>query len=418
MKNSLFLLILLLISSVVRAQQNGADSLAVIKFTSYYNTGKTDSIYALFGDEIRVAMPITALNTGIQQVKSAFGNIIKAEYFKSDQRADTYIGTMERSGPVLYLNFNKSHRIVGFFVSADKRELPGTVTATTPTSTLKGILSMPATTKKIPVVLLIAGSGPTDRNGNNYLIKGKPNYFLQLSEGLNGLQIAVLRYDKRGIGQSTMTKTPSQSVFEDNVEDALAFIRLLKADKRFSKVIVAGHSEGSLVGMLACEREKVDKFISLAGPGFDAATILKTQLRSNNTADDYKTAVLIVDSVRDGESVKQILTPALKYLFDPSLQCYLHSWMQYDPSKEIAKLNIPILIVQGTNDIQVSIGDAQRLKKAKPTAQLKLIDGMSHILKPAPADRLQNFDTYSQSNLSLHPQLIPILSTYINSNTK
>ncbi|MEO6849061.1 MAG: alpha/beta fold hydrolase, partial [Mucilaginibacter sp.] len=247
------------------------------------------------------------------------------------------------------------------------------------------------------------------------LISGKSNYFLQISDALKQKNIAVLRYDKRAVGQSTTTKPIKDITFDDMVDDAAAVVKMLKADKRFSKVIVAGHSEGSLVGMLAAEREKADAFISLSGPGVPADIILKTQLKVGSSTANYTSAVSIIDSIKTGNFTKQKLDENYNALFNPIVQPYLYSWMKYDPRQAISKLTIPILIVQGTNDIQVSVNDAENLKKAAPKAQLKLISGMSHILKVGPADRQQNAATYGMPDLPLHPNLIPILTDFINS---
>jgi pimeloyl-ACP methyl ester carboxylesterase len=261
-------------------------------------------------------------------------------------------------------------------------------------------------------VLLIGGSGPTDRNGNSALGE-QSNNLLKISEGLVLQNIAVLRYDKRGIGQSTTTKATANVTFDDMVDDAIAFIKLLKADKRFSKIIVAGHSEGSLIGMLACERENADAFISLSGPAVPADVILKTQLKPGLSANDYDKAASIIDTIKAGRPIKQKLAPGLESFFHPSVQPYLHSWMLYNPSQEIARLTIPVLIVQGTNDIQVDAANGGQLKNADPKAQLKLITGMSHILKEAPADRQGNIATYTNPDLPLHPQLIASLVQFI-----
>ena len=193
----------------------------------------------------------------------------------------------------------------------------------------------------------------------------------------------------------------------------MAIIKILKADKRFRKVIVAGHSEGSLIGMLASKREKADAFISLSGPGMPADVLLKTQIKAGASAVDYTRAVLIIDSIKAGHFTKQKMDVAFKSLFNPTLQPYLYSWMKYDPRQAIGQLTIPVLIVQGTNDIQVSADDARALKKAAPNAQLKFILGMSHILKPGPADKLQNAATYNQPDLPLHPDLVPTLTAFI-----
>ena len=415
MKLFLLFSIVLLILSPAYAQKSVVTEQNAAKFINYFNTGKTDSLYTILADESKPKISLATLEGAVKQLKAVLGNLVKSEYFDVQQGKTVYIGTFERSGPVLYISFDNTNKVVGFFVNSDMREMPDAVTIPTADAVLKGTLSVPSVTKLIPVVLLIAGSGPTDRDGNSTLIIGKSNYFLQISDALRQRDIAVLRYDKRAVGQSNTTKIIKNITFDDMVDDAAAIVKMLKADKRFSKVIIAGHSEGSLVGMLAAQREKADAFISLSGPGVPADIILKTQLKMNSSAADYTREVSIIDSIKAGNFTKQKLDGNFYALFNPIVQPYMYSWMKYDPSEAISKLTMPILIVQGKNDIQVSVNDAQALKKAEPKAQLKLISGMSHILKMGSTDRQQNAATYAMPDLPLHPDLIPILTDFINS---
>src|SRR5690606_19082700 len=135
-------------------------------------------------------------------------------------------------------------------------------------------------------------------------------------------------------------------------------IELLKKDERFSKVIILGHSEGSLVGMLAAQQQKADAFISLAGAGFPVDMTLKRQLKTSLPDSLYHTAEAVIDSMRNGDIVRQKIPDELLALFNRELQPYLISWMKYNPQQEIQKLDIPILVLQGTTDLQVEIEDA------------------------------------------------------------
>lgn len=415
MKSFLLSFIALLVFSTAYAQKNVVTDRLAVKLITYFNTGETDSLYTLFADEVKPQLPLTTLNAIVQQFKNGFGSLIKSEYKGVQNGENIYMIAFEKPGIVLYVAFNNNDKIDRFFKGVvDVPETPGDITVKTTSAILKGTLSVPQTTTPVPVVLLIPGSGPTDRDGNSQLSNGKSNYFLMISDALKLKNIAVLRYDKSGIGQSTTTKATKDVTFEDQVDDAAAMVKMLKADKRFSKVIVAGHSEGSLMGMLVSGREKADAFISLSGSGVPADVILKTQIKAGAPADDYAKAALIIDSIKAGNFTKQKMDPNFDMLFNPALQPYLHSWMKYDPFQAISKLTIPVLIVQGTNDIQVSVDNAQLLKKADPNAQIKLIPGMSHILKEGPADRLQNFATYDKPDLPLHPELIPALVSFID----
>nr|MCH9793032.1 alpha/beta hydrolase [Planctomycetota bacterium] len=152
------------------------------------------------------------------------------------------------------------------------------VTLKTETRTLEGTLLTPETKDKIPVALIIAGSGPTDRDGNNPLMQNNSLKMLASELFKNG--IATLRYDKRGIGQSKMTNlNESELRFDNYIQDAKEWLDFLKRNQKFNQIIVIGHSEGSLIGMIASHQKDVDKFISIAGSGQPADQIIREQLK-------------------------------------------------------------------------------------------------------------------------------------------
>jgi pimeloyl-ACP methyl ester carboxylesterase len=270
---------------------------------------------------------------------------------------------------------------------------------------------MPKTvTAKIPVVLIIAGSGPTDRNGNSNTGL-QTNTYKMIAEALGKAGIATVRYDKRGIGQSTTSGKEIDSRFTDYVDDAGGLISMLKDDNRFSKIIILGHSEGSLIGMLAAKDENLAGYISVAGAGEPADKTVTEQLKSQppSVQQEFKN---ILDSMRKGKTTPRV-DPSLYGLARPTIQPYLMSWFRYDPAREIKKLKLPILIIQGTTDIQVTVADAEKLKKAKSEATLKIIDGMNHILKAAPADRQLNMATYNNPDLPLKPEFVTAVVDFI-----
>lgn len=284
------------------------------------------------------------------------------------------------------------------------------------TLTLEGTLTMPAGAKgPVPVILLIAGSGPTDRNSNS-AIPGfdSINTFRQLAESLAKQGIAVFRYDKRGTGTNrnafiAQMKQLIGSMFDDAVTDAVGFIRQLQADKRFSRVIVAGHSEGSLVGILAAKQTKANAFISVAGAGQNIAEVMKTQFRASGAAAPLVEKTIIgLDSLKAGYTVRSL--PLLPV--PPSQQPYMINWMKYDPAIEIKAFVGPVLIVQGKRDIQVALSEAELLKKARPDAQTAFFDTMSHILKEAPAERLPNIATYKDSKLTIVPGVADVMAAF------
>ncbi len=220
-----------------------------------------------------------------------------------------------------------------------------------------------------------------------------------------------MRYDKRGIAASQAAmKNETDLRFDDYVNDAKGWIELLKQEKRFSKVIVLGHSEGSLIGMIA-SLTNADMFISVAGAGQRADKTIKEQL-STQPKEVQDLSYPIMDSLVKGKEVDNV-NPMLNSLFRTSVQPYMISWFKYDPQTEIQKLNIPILIIQGTNDIQITVEDAKRLSKANPKAQLILIDNMNHIFRIVEGGRQANIATYNDASLPLSVDLVKDIASFI-----
>jgi alpha-beta hydrolase superfamily lysophospholipase len=282
----------------------------------------------------------------------------------------------------------------------------------TSTGDIYGTLTLPDKPKKSPVVLIIAGSGPTDRDGNSSL-NIRANTYKMLADGfaLNG--ISTLRYDKRAIAKSrAAAMSESDLRFETYINDAIEWINLLNKDKRFSKIIVLGHSEGSLIGIVAAEKSSVSKYISVAGAGSPIDTIVRKQLKNQLPEPLFQESNKILDSLRMGKTVEKF-NPVLASLYRLSVQPYLISWIKYDPTTEMKKLKIPVLIVQGTTDIQISVDDARLLYAAKSDAKLLIIDNMNHILKEAEADRQKNIATYTNPELPLKQGLIEELVSFI-----
>lgn len=94
------------------------------------------------------------------------------------------------------------------------------------------------------------------------------------------------------------------------------------------------------------------------------------------------------------------------------------SWFRYDPAKEMAKLRIPALVLHGTTDIQVTVGDAKRLSDVNPAAKLLLIEGMNHVLKTVPNERVKQVSSYSDPTLLVAPDLINAIAQFVIENRR
>lgn len=263
-----------------------------------------------------------------------------------------------------------------------------------------------------PVALIIAGSGPTDKDGNS-AVSGKNDSLKMIAEGLAKDGIATVRYDKRGLGDNKSLLTKEEDItFDQYVDDAVQVINTLLADKAYSSVHIMGHSEGSLVGLLAAQKANVESVVSIAGTGRPIDEVLLEQLKVQLTPALLKESTDALASLKKGQQVKNV-SQELQSLFRPSIQPYMISWLKYNPASELAKVNSRVLIIQGTTDLQVVATDAEALKKAKSDAELVYMDGMNHVLKNAPADRAKNLATYSDPTLPLHIELLPAIQQFI-----
>jgi uncharacterized protein len=274
---------------------------------------------------------------------------------------------------------------------------------------LKGTLLVAG--KKDVVALIIAGSGPTDRNGNSGM-NLKTDAYKKMADALAARGISSLRFDKRWIGESKPEGINlADVVLEDYIEDASALVDYL-SKSGFKKIVLVGHSEGSLVALgTAVKNTKVAGVISVAGAGKPVNEVIIDQLTAQSE-EFGKMAKITMDSVVAGHSPKRI-HPMLYSMFNPDIQPFMRSYARNDPAKLAATIKQPLMIVQGTTDIQVGVEHAEMLKNANPKAQLKLYEGMNHILVEAPADRMANIATYYKPELPLFAGLMEDISTFI-----
>ncbi|MDE1164193.1 MAG: alpha/beta fold hydrolase [Pseudomonas sp.] len=284
----------------------------------------------------------------------------------------------------------------------------------TGTGVLHGSLLLPRSDKPVPMVLIIAGSGPTDRDGNNPE-GGRNDSLRKLAIFLARNNIASVRYDKRGVasGQALAPDERTLSV-EGYVADAVAWGRKLKADPRFGPLVILGHSEGALIASLAANPAGAAAVVSLAGSGRPVDQVLREQLHEQLPPPLARRGDQLIDRLKAGQLDPDV-QPPLDSAFRPSVQPYLISLFRQDPAAAFAQLKMPALIVQGSTDLQVSIKDAKALQAAKPDAQLVTIGGMNHVLRIVPADPKQQRESYQNPNLPLADELGRTLVKFIES---
>lgn len=270
------------------------------------------------------------------------------------------------------------------------------------------------------VVLLVAGSGPTDRDGNNPLGVGAGTYKL-LAEALDEAGIASLRYDKRAIGSSRLddASTLADLTFDMYVDDAAALADYL-AGEGVGRVVVAGHSEGALIALCAAQRTgSIAAVVSLAGTAYPIDEVLRIQLARQLAParmDLLVEAEEILARLRQGERVDMTYRAReLQPLFNASVQRFLITQMRHDPQREIRAVACPVLVVGGDNDLQVPADHAEALATAQPRARKVVVAGMTHTLKHSDDRTLagQIRTVYADASLPLAEGLVEPIVAFI-----
>jgi len=277
---------------------------------------------------------------------------------------------------------------------------------------LAGTLSKPAAaaTAPLPAVMLIAGSGQTDRDET---VAGIP-IFGQLANTLADAGFAVLRYDKRGVGQSG--GRPEAATLTDYAEDAKAGIKMLSDRKDIDRkrIAVVGHSEGGSVGMLAASKN--DRVAALAlvatigvtGKELNLYKVTHGLERSDRSAAEKQATIelqkKIQEAVLSGGGWDKIeLPPGVRQQADTP---WFQSYLAFDPAKVMKNVEQPILIVQGELDTQVPASNADRLlelasaRKKAPAAKVVKVPAVNHLLVPAKSGELEEYNQLGGEQVS------------------
>lgn len=256
--------------------------------------------------------------------------------------------------------------------------------------------------KKTPIVIIIPGSGPTDRNGNSAMLPGPNDSYKQLADSLLALGISSYRYDKLGIGSSSKDLDESEMRFSTNVTMVEAIYNTLR-ELQFRNIYLIGHSEGALIGSMAAQQLDIEGLILIAGSGRNFLDLLDEQLGAQFSADIHATTMHKLDSIKQGYTVEN-KNVMLQSLLRESIQPYLKELLNLEPAEELGKVGVPILLIQGEQDFQVTTQDLEALKNAKPDADVKLYQNMNHVLKVVKTPQ-ENQASYSDPDFRLEPSL-------------
>lgn len=258
------------------------------------------------------------------------------------------------------------------------------------------------------LAIIIAGSGPTDRNGNQQMMQN--NSLKQLAQQLTKNGFATFRYDKRLFALMRQNALIEEQLsFDDFVSDAVSAINYFEQD--FKTIVLIGHSQGALIAKLAVQQTKVSKLVSLAGAGQAIDLVILDQIKKQAPGLAENAQQALTDLKETGNSKNY--NPALASIFRPSVQPFMKSWIKYDPAEEISALDIPILIVTGTKDLQVPLKEGELLKEAQPKAEYAIIEGMNHVLKTIEGDGIENSKSYNEASRPINTELIKEITRFI-----
>jgi uncharacterized protein len=275
-------------------------------------------------------------------------------------------------------------------------------------TTLAGTLQL-AEKVPSPLFVIVSGSGPVDRDGNALGPGGpKPDSLKLLARDLAKVGISSIRFDKRFLPSANPPTAERDLRFEILADDIAAWVNGFASDARFTRVIIVGHSEGATLGALAAQKSKAAGYVSIAGPAQMAAAVLRRQLAGQLPTGLIEANERILSTLEGGQTITAV--PAeLQALYRRSVQSYLISWLAIDPLKEVAKVSVPIAVVQGDADVQVGVDDALALQNAAKQATTCIVGGMNHVLKDAPAN---DVSSYFKPELPINKTLVVFLAAF------
>lgn len=268
---------------------------------------------------------------------------------------------------------------------------------------------------KWPAVVLIAGSGPADRDETAY---GIP-IFGQLAGELSAAGFIVVRYDKRGVGQSG--GRPEAATLDFYADDVRSVVRWLsnRKDVDDDRVAVVGHSEGAAVALLAADKEKKIKALALvAGPGTRGYDLVleqqKHQLDTMNMEPAEREAKIalqrrIMDAVVNGAGWGDLPAEFRSVAEQP----WFRSFLTFDPAEVIEDVDQPLFVVRAERDVQVPMHHGEKLaalanaRRNRPPTELLTLEGVNHLLVPAKTGEVDEYPSLGGSRIT------PVLSAAI-----
>ncbi|WP_024768863.1 alpha/beta hydrolase [Aquimarina macrocephali] len=274
---------------------------------------------------------------------------------------------------------------------------------------IEGSLVTPYSEDNVPLVIFIMDAGAINRDGNDRMSKN--DTFKQLSYELAKEGIATYRYDKRLFKMDGLGIKEHEISLDHYIEDAISIIDYFNKNEKYKKVIIAGHGQGSLVGMIAA-KGRADGFISITGNAVSIDRVIIEQIAKQAPGLDKSASVAFKQLKENGRATDY--DPALESIFRYNLQPFMSSWVKYNPSEEILKLEMPVLIIYGDKDIQVELVQAEKFKEIIPQAEYLFVMDMNHILKEIKGGRLENHKSYNEPHRKIMPEVLTGITNFVN----
>ncbi|WP_103867224.1 alpha/beta hydrolase [Aquimarina sp. I32.4] len=273
---------------------------------------------------------------------------------------------------------------------------------------VEGTLVTPYSDDSVPLIIFIMDAGAINRDGNDRMSKN--DTFKHLAYELAKSGIATYRYDKRLFKMDGLGIREHEISLDHFIEDAISVIEFFKKNKKYKKISIAGHGQGSLIGMIAA-KGRANSFISIAGNAMPLDQVIIEQIAKQAPGLDKSAAVAFEQLKKSGRATEY--DPALESIFRYDLQPFMRSWLQYNPSEEIVELEIPILIMYGDKDLQVETAQAEKLKEVVPQADFLFVQNMNHILKEIKGGRLDNHKSYNEPFRKIMPEIISGITNFV-----